>query len=118
MSASSPTLDEIRAVIREELARTKRRKEFLSFRETARVFGVRLSTVSDWVKHGQLRTVMVNGKRLIPDTEIDRAKLEGISEQRPNPRRGGGRPRKQELTLDEQIAYLKKYKVGSRRKAS
>lgn len=76
MGATIPTLDEIRAAVREELARAVadlRRdhpEEMLTMAEYGRRMGVSSRTVQRWVQAGEVRSVAVGRTRRIPASAV------------------------------------------------
>lgn len=61
---------------------------FYSRNQVAAKVGKRRATVAEWIADGRLRTVMVDGTRKVPASELERIQREGIPMRNaPKPRR-------------------------------
>lgn len=56
-------------------------KGFLVIRDAAKALGVHRSTLHRWLNDGKVQPVLVAGRRLIPESEIERLKKELIEEE-------------------------------------
>jgi predicted site-specific integrase-resolvase len=63
--------------------KTEIKKRAFGFSEFAQMFGISRDTTKRLWKNGQLATITINARRLIPMSEVERVEREGI-----------GRPRK------------------------
>lgn len=68
---------------------------FHSRRQAAKLLGIRRASVSAAVEDGRIRTVDVDGRERIPQSEIDRIMVEGL------PKAGERKQRRKPVTKDE-----------------
>lgn len=68
---------------------------FHSRRQAAKLLGIRRASVSAAVEDGRIRTVDVDGRERIPQSEIDRIMVDGL------PKAGERKPRRKPATKDE-----------------